>query len=326
MLIDHVGQGPGETRPCAIWGWPVRRSGAGCAAIAGGGERAGETWAVPDDYVTAIVRPARRQRRLGRPPAPRCWSLLEAQQNERRIARPPAADRPPRAGAPRPAASPGVTNDVGYVITAQGPVIMAIFCEKPRRIPHEGRTDHRLHRAGRCSPNDHASRRSPPAEGAVSPSTTRPKERAADCSTMSRGQLALGPRAPADLRLTKRHADGEGRFSTPRFCRTPRCPEPRAPLRFSQVRQSPCPTDDADIALRAGPPHLSHWIATRRADQPAADRDLPAADRGRSIPACFCFRDGPPRTAPLAQGRRGPTGRLAAGTPSRAVARHFLTA
>ena len=61
---------------------------------------------------------------------------LEAQQNERRIARHlPQVDRP-RWGS-NTGSLTGVTNDVGFVMTAPGPVIVAIFCENPPN-PHAG--------------------------------------------------------------------------------------------------------------------------------------------------------------------------------------------
>ena len=59
-----------------------------------------------------------------------------AQQNDRRIARHlPRTDRP-RWGS-KTGSLPGVANDVGFVMTDKGPLIMAVFCEK-LPDPNEG--------------------------------------------------------------------------------------------------------------------------------------------------------------------------------------------
>ena len=68
--------------------------------------------------------------------AGKCSRLLEAQQNERRIARHLPRTNRPRWGS-KTGSLPGVANDVGFVMTAGGPVIMAVFCENPPD-PNEG--------------------------------------------------------------------------------------------------------------------------------------------------------------------------------------------
>ncbi len=86
-----------------------------------------ENWAIPDDYVAVIA--ALLQNRAASPAS--CAgmiSLLEKQQNDRRIARLlPQTDRP-RWGS-KTGSLPGIVNDVGFIMTAQGPLILAVFCE-----------------------------------------------------------------------------------------------------------------------------------------------------------------------------------------------------
>ena len=90
---------------------------------------AGETenWAVPDEYAAVIA--ALLDNRAASPAScAQMVALLEAQQNDRRIARHlPQADRP-RWGS-KTGSLPGVVNDVGFVMTDGGPVILAIYCE-----------------------------------------------------------------------------------------------------------------------------------------------------------------------------------------------------
>ncbi len=133
MLIDYVGQEQvnATMRELGMAGSTLGRRMRG--SVAGEGEQ--ENWAVPDDYVRAIAAlldgTAASAEACGK-----MLLLLEAQQNERRIARHlPETDRP-RWGS-KTGSLAGVTNDVGYVVTAQGPVIMAIFCETPPS-PHDG--------------------------------------------------------------------------------------------------------------------------------------------------------------------------------------------
>jgi beta-lactamase class A len=56
-------------------------------------------------------------------------ALLEKQTNDRRIARHlPRGDARPRWGT-KTGSLTGVVNDVGFIMTAAGPLILAIYCE-----------------------------------------------------------------------------------------------------------------------------------------------------------------------------------------------------
>ena len=95
----------------------------------------GENWAVPDDYARAIGALFDGSAASAASCAA-MLALLEAQQNDRRIAR-----HLPRTGRPRwgskTGSLPGVANDVGFVMTDKGRLIMAVFCETPPD-PNEG--------------------------------------------------------------------------------------------------------------------------------------------------------------------------------------------
>ena len=86
-----------------------------------------ENWAVPEDYARAMA--ALLEGRAASPAScERMLALLEQQQNDRRIARHlPQADRP-RWGS-KTGSLPGVANDVGFVMTGRGPLVLALFCE-----------------------------------------------------------------------------------------------------------------------------------------------------------------------------------------------------
>ncbi len=86
-----------------------------------------ENWAVPDEYAALIgallenwpASPASCSRML---------ELLEAQQNDRRIARHLSRENRPRWGS-KTGSLPGIINDVGYIMTDRGPLVLAVFCE-----------------------------------------------------------------------------------------------------------------------------------------------------------------------------------------------------
>lgn len=86
-----------------------------------------ESWAVPDEY--AVMVAAILENRAASPDScAQMVALLEKQQNDRRIARYlPRTDRP-RWGS-KTGTLPGVVNDVGFVMTPRGPVVLAVFCE-----------------------------------------------------------------------------------------------------------------------------------------------------------------------------------------------------
>jgi beta-lactamase class A len=94
-----------------------------------------ENWAVPNEYAGVIV--ALLDDRAASPSScARMLALLETQQNDRRIARHlPQTDRP-RWGS-KTGSLPGVSNDVGFIMTPRGPLILAVFCEGPPN-PHAG--------------------------------------------------------------------------------------------------------------------------------------------------------------------------------------------
>jgi len=87
-----------------------------------------ENWATPNDYAGAIA--ALLENRAASPDGcAQMLALLEKQQNDRRIARHlPRVDRP-RWGS-KTGSLPGVVNDVGFVMTARGPVIISVYCEQ----------------------------------------------------------------------------------------------------------------------------------------------------------------------------------------------------
>ncbi|MDP9095027.1 MAG: class A beta-lactamase-related serine hydrolase, partial [Pseudomonadota bacterium] len=133
ILIDRVGQERvnATMRDLGMAGSTLGRRMRGMLADA----KEQENWAVPDDYVRAIAALLAGSA-ASADACTRMLQLLESQQNERRIARHlPRTDRP-RWGS-KTGRLPGVTNDVGYVMTKDGPVIMAIFCAD-QADPHAG--------------------------------------------------------------------------------------------------------------------------------------------------------------------------------------------
>ena len=84
-----------------------------------------DNWAVPDEYA-AMIAAILQGRAASQASCEHMVALLELQQNDRRIARHlPRTDRP-RWGT-KTGSLPDVANDVGFVITARGPLILAIF-------------------------------------------------------------------------------------------------------------------------------------------------------------------------------------------------------
>ncbi len=94
-----------------------------------------ENWAVPDDYA-AVIAALLGNTAASAESCARMLALLETQQNDRRIAR-----HLPQAGRPRwgskTGSLSGVVNDVGFIMTGDGPLILAVFCENPPD-PHIG--------------------------------------------------------------------------------------------------------------------------------------------------------------------------------------------
>jgi beta-lactamase class A len=90
-----------------------------------------ENWAIPNEYATVMA--ALLDNRAASPDScARMLALMELQQNDRRIARHlPEADRP-RWGS-KTGSLPGVANDVGFIATDRGPLVLAVFCEMSDR-------------------------------------------------------------------------------------------------------------------------------------------------------------------------------------------------
>jgi beta-lactamase class A len=85
-----------------------------------------ENWAVPDEYA-AIITTLLENRAASPESCAQMLALLESQQNDRRIARHlPRLDRP-RWGS-KTGSLPGVANDVGFIATPDGPLVLAVFC------------------------------------------------------------------------------------------------------------------------------------------------------------------------------------------------------
>lgn len=94
-----------------------------------------ENWAVPEDYTRAISA-LFDESAASAGSCARMLALLELQQNDRRIARHLSRTDRPRWGS-KTGSLPGVANDVGFVMTDRGPLIMAVFCEN-LSDPNEG--------------------------------------------------------------------------------------------------------------------------------------------------------------------------------------------
>jgi len=94
-----------------------------------------ENWATPNDYARAIAA-LLAHRAASSDACAQMMAMLEKQQNDRRIAR-----HLPRTGGPRwgskTGSLTGVTNDVGFIVTDRGTLIISIFCER-QADPHLG--------------------------------------------------------------------------------------------------------------------------------------------------------------------------------------------
>jgi beta-lactamase class A len=124
MLIDVVGMDQVNAGMAAL-GMPGSRLGRKMAGVAS--DDAHENWAVPDEFAAVIL--ALLGGRAGSAAnCARMVAVLEQQQNTRRIARHlPKRDRP-RWGS-KTGSLEGVVNDVGFIMTASGPLVVSCFCE-----------------------------------------------------------------------------------------------------------------------------------------------------------------------------------------------------
>ncbi|HWA80034.1 MAG TPA: serine hydrolase [Acetobacteraceae bacterium] len=133
ILIDIAGMQAINTimRELGMSGSTLRRKMQGHAARAADGEN----WATPGDYARVIAALLNNEAASAESCATMI-AMLEKQQNDRRIARHlPRADRP-RWGS-KTGSIEDVTNDVGFVMTRRGPLILSLFCHKPPD-PHAG--------------------------------------------------------------------------------------------------------------------------------------------------------------------------------------------
>ncbi len=88
-----------------------------------------ENWALPGEYAEMIAA-ILSNRAASAAACAQMLGLLEKQQNDRRIARYlPRQDRP-RWGS-KTGSNTGVVNDVGYIFTKAGPLVVAVFVENP---------------------------------------------------------------------------------------------------------------------------------------------------------------------------------------------------
>jgi len=88
-----------------------------------------ENWAVSDEFATMIA--AILENKAASPASCReVIALLEKQQNDRRIARHLPKENRPRWGT-KTGTLPGAVNDVGFVMTPKGAVILSVYVEKP---------------------------------------------------------------------------------------------------------------------------------------------------------------------------------------------------
>ncbi len=86
-----------------------------------------ENWATPEDYAAATAS-VLSNRAASTEACARMIALLEKQQNDRRIARYLPRTDGPRWGS-KTGSLPGIVNDVGFIMTARGPLIISMFCE-----------------------------------------------------------------------------------------------------------------------------------------------------------------------------------------------------
>ena len=125
LLIDHVGmdQVNATLRDLGASGSTLGRRMRGGRVVDG----EAENWALPDEYVAMIA--ALLENRAASPGScARMLGLLETQQNDRRISRHLPRENRPRWGS-KTGSLPGVVNDVGFVMTDRGPLVLAVFCE-----------------------------------------------------------------------------------------------------------------------------------------------------------------------------------------------------
>ncbi len=133
ILIDIVGMDEvnATMRSLGMSGSVLRRKMQGHAAVAA----EDENWATASDYAVVIAALLGNQA-ASEASCAAMVAMLEKQQNDRRIARHLKRTDRPRWGS-KTGSVPGVCNDVGFVMTARGPLILSVFCHQPPD-PHAG--------------------------------------------------------------------------------------------------------------------------------------------------------------------------------------------
>jgi beta-lactamase class A len=86
-----------------------------------------ENWATPDDYIT-VLQAILEQKATSPESCDRMIAMLEKQTNTRRIARYLPEGEGIRWGS-KTGSVTGVTNDVGFITTERGTLLLSIFCE-----------------------------------------------------------------------------------------------------------------------------------------------------------------------------------------------------
>lgn len=124
LLIDAVGMDRVNATMRSL-GAAGSRLGRKMMGVASGPES--ENWATPEDYAAAIAA-LFDGRAASRASCDAMIAVLEQQQNNRRIARFLPKKDGPRWGS-KTGSIEGVVNDVGFIMTAEGPVIVSCFCE-----------------------------------------------------------------------------------------------------------------------------------------------------------------------------------------------------
>jgi beta-lactamase class A len=89
-----------------------------------------ENWAIPDEYA-ALIAAILGNKAASPASCAAMVDMLEKQTNDRRIARHlPKGEARPRWGT-KTGSLPGVVNDVGFIMTPAGPLVLSIYCEIP---------------------------------------------------------------------------------------------------------------------------------------------------------------------------------------------------
>lgn len=124
LLIDVVGMEKvnATMRDLGMAGSRLGRKMTGVA-----GAPALENWAVPDEYA-AVIAALFAGTAASSSACAAMIGVLEQQQNDRRIARHLPQEGRPRWGS-KTGSLTGVVNDVGFIMTRRGPLIISVFCE-----------------------------------------------------------------------------------------------------------------------------------------------------------------------------------------------------